>query len=158
MNRSISFFVPGPAQPAGSKRFIGIRGGRGRVIDANPKAAGWKERVALSAAEEKRLRGIVEPWDGALLLSIAVYRARPAGHYNVRGEVKASAPVFPTTKPDLTKIQRAIEDALTGILYVDDARIVSHEHYKWWADSEQEPGVLIYVGDEWRQPQKRRRV
>lgn len=147
MSRSLSFFVPGICQPAGSKR-IGRHGDRPIVLDANPKASDWKQRVALAAAEEKRKAGIERLLTGALKLQVWVFRSRPKGHLNAKGEVRPSAPKYPTGKPDLTKLVRGLEDGLRGVVYTDDALIVEQRNCKWWADdNEKDPGVYVIVSE-----------
>jgi crossover junction endodeoxyribonuclease RusA len=51
---------------------------------------------------------------------------RPRSHYRtgkLSHELRADAPVLHTGKPDAIKMARAVEDALTGILWNDDAQI-----------------------------------
>lgn len=150
MSRHLAFFVPGIAQPAGSKR-IGRHGTRYVVLDDNKKAAGWKERVALAAAEAKEKAGITGLLDGPLSLSVSVYRARPQAHLNAKGEVKANAPEYPATKPDLTKLVRGLEDALLGVVYADDSRIVEQHAEKCWVSEDggpwPDPGAVIIVSE-----------
>jgi len=132
--QSIRFIIHGRAQPAGSKRFVGVKGGKGIVIDANPHAKDWKLMVAEAAARAREEAG----W---LLLrcpvsvSMIFYRPRPQSHYNKSG-LRAAAPIYPATKPDRGKLARAVEDALTGVIYLDDAQIVGGGISKRWADSE----------------------
>jgi Holliday junction resolvase RusA-like endonuclease len=38
--------------------------------------------------------------------------------------LKGSAPEWPVARPDALKLARAAEDALTGIVWADDAQIV----------------------------------
>ena len=56
---------------------------------------------------------------------------RPKGHY--RGEIvrelRVSAPVYHIIRPDALKLGRAVEDALSGIVYQDDAQIID-EHIR----------------------------
>lgn len=128
----LTFTVPGVAQPAGSKRYLGrSNAGKAIIADANPAAAGWKERVALVAAQARDEVG----WSictGPLDLNVTIYRARPKSHYGKNGQVKATAPPYPTTRPDRGKVLRAIEDALAGIIYADDAQIVGGFVRKRW--------------------------
>lgn len=35
---------------------------------------------------------------------------------------------YPAVKPDLSKLLRCVEDSLTGVVYHDDAQIVSYSH------------------------------
>lgn len=124
--------VYGNAEPAGSKRAfyrpkLGVR-----VVDANPKSREWKRIVSQEAG--KIANGLLE---GALVLEAVFYRPRPANHYGSgqnAGIVKRSAPAYPTTRPDTTKLLRGIEDALTGVLYRDDAQIVRQIVRKEWGD------------------------
>jgi len=74
---------------------------------------------------------------GALKLTVVIERPRPAGHYGTgrnAGQLKDSAPRWPTPRPDTLKIVRAVEDALTGVLWRDDSQIVMHSLTKCWAD------------------------
>jgi Holliday junction resolvase RusA-like endonuclease len=118
----ISFTVYGRPQPAGSKRAFKLPSGQTVVTDANKNAKPWKQEVASAAA------GLTdELLQGPLDLEVVFYLQRPRGHFGQgrnAGIIKPSAPEFPTTKPDATKMLRAIEDALTGVLWRDDAQIV----------------------------------
>tara|TARA_Y100000592_G_scaffold98531_1_gene171892 strand:+ start:5287 stop:5592 length:306 start_codon:yes stop_codon:yes gene_type:complete len=50
---------------------------------------------------------------------------RPKAHYRTNGDLKPSAPQHCTGRiGDLSKLIRAVEDALTGVVYDDDAQIV----------------------------------
>ena len=49
--------------------------------------------------------------------------------------------LFPAKKPDLDKLIRATGDALSTILYVDDAQIVYFEVRKVFATAERTPGL-----------------
>lgn len=116
---AVTFVVPGRAQPGGSKRAF-IRGGRAVVTDANKNVGAWKERVSIVAAGAYRNA----PLAGPLRLSISVVCIRPASHFTSKGALAKGAREYPSVKPDLTKLVRAIEDALTGIVWVDDAQVV----------------------------------
>lgn len=115
--------VIGLAQPAGSKRAVTWRSKDGRsgtnVIDANPKAKPWQNTVAQTAASVWTGPLLDEP----LILYVTFQIPRPAGHFGKRG-LRPGAPEFPAVRPDLLKLTRAVEDALTGVLWRDDALIV----------------------------------
>jgi Holliday junction resolvase RusA-like endonuclease len=130
----IRFFVPGKPQPAGSKKGFAIkRGGQytGRVavVDDNDKSRDWKAQVAWTA---RQARGT--PMEGPIELTLQFFMQRPKGHYNAKGLLKPSAPRYPTTKPDATKLLRAVEDAMTGIVWRDDAQIVIQHVSKKYAE------------------------
>lgn len=61
---------------------------------------------------------------------------RPKDHFSTAGVIKQWAPRFPTKKPDLDKTLRAIKDALTGIVYVDDSQVVVVTIAKEWRNIE----------------------
>ncbi len=124
----IKFTVYGVPQPAGSKRAFIIRRKDGsqhtNVTDANPKAASWKTLVADAARRA---------YSGPLLRSMLTvgmtfYFPRPKAHYGTgrnAGRVKTNAPIHKATKPDVLKLARGTEDALTGIVWADDAQTIS---------------------------------
>lgn len=128
----ISFTVYGKAEPAGSKRgFAHRKGGvfSGKVIitDDNPKSSSWKQEVTLTAI--KAMQGTV-PLQGPIVLQVVVYRDRPKGHIGSKGQLRKSAPLYPITKPDATKLLRGIEDALRSVVYHDDAQVVDQRVVK----------------------------
>ena len=132
IGRGYAFTVYGNAEPAGSKRAF-YRPGLGvRVVDANPKSREWKNLVAQEAGRIST--GMLE---GPLSLHATFYRPRPASHFGSgrnAGVLKTSAPAYPATRPDTTKLLRAVEDALQGVLYRDDAQIVEQHVSKQWGD------------------------
>src|SRR4051812_14282281 len=132
----VSFNAHGRPQPAGSKRAFPIRRkegggwvatGKVAVVDDNPKTKGWQAEVANEAALAMMEHGFSDPFDGPLGLSVRFTLRRPKGHFGTgrnAGVVKASACLWPIVKPDATKLVRAIEDALTGVVWTDDAQVV----------------------------------
>lgn len=135
----ISLVFHGHPQPGGSKRAVG-RGKFTSIIDANPKAATWKESAAWQARQQYR----GDPLTGPLRVRFTFYRARPKGHFRTgrhSESLRPSAPRYPATKPDATKLVRALEDALTGVVWQDDARIVEQTAVKTWGI----PGALVEV-------------
>lgn len=125
MGAVISFFVPGKPAPAGSKRaFYNARLGRALVVDANANAKPWQAAVASTAAEHRNGAGLI---DGPLEVEFIFYVPRPKGHFGTGRNaslLRASAPSHPTGRPDVLKLARGVEDALTGVLWRDDSQIV----------------------------------
>lgn len=121
--RPVAFTVFGVAAPAGSKRALpaaGRPGARPIVVDDSKRSRPWKREVAQVAGDAMRGRELLE---GPLELHVIFYMPRPKSHFGARG-LRPSAPVFPTVKPDVTKLLRAVEDALTSIVWRDDAQVV----------------------------------
>lgn len=100
----------------------------------------WRLLVAHAAiaARVPLLRGPVR-------LSLVFLFPRPAGHYRRDGTLKPSAPAHHAVKPDGSKLQRSTEDALSGLVIEDDARIVGTAWEKRYCVGNERPGALITV-------------
>lgn len=127
----VSFTVYGVAQPAGSKTTGQRKDGTRFVRDSAKKGAPWRTLVAQVAGEAMNGRGVL---DGPLELVVTFCVPRPKGHYGARG-LRPSAPTFPAVRPDVTKLLRAVEDAITGVVWRDDAQVVSQHAVKMYAES-----------------------
>lgn len=154
LETSISFFVEGKPEPAGSKRAIPLFNRKTRtwvhnasgmpvvvVIDDNPKSAAWKKHIAKTARNHYH----EGPVSCAVILTLTFYLLRPQGHFGTgknSAMVKGSAPSFHVVKPDVTKLTRAVEDALSGVVYVDDNQIIMGHQWKQYGQRE---GVQIEI-------------
>lgn len=114
------FTVYGESKPAGSKTTGTTKDGRRFVRDSNPASKEWKRMVAYAAGGAAEGRELVR---GPIKVQMDFYRPRPGAHFGKKG-VRPSAPPYPITRPDLLKLARAVEDAMTGIIYADDSQIV----------------------------------
>ena len=126
----VTFTVYGAAQPAGSKTAGVTKGGKVFVRDSARKGTPWRRQVAQAAGEAMNGAGLL---DGALSLTVRFYVPRPKSHFGARG-LRPSAPDYPTTRPDITKLLRAIEDACTGIVWRDDAQVVAQHALKGYGE------------------------
>ncbi len=137
----IEFTAYGIAKPAGSKTAFAFKRANGSVgasvVDACKATKPWQAVVsaAVMAADDRGL----DPWErplleGAIIASFRFYFPRPKSHYNSKGELKSTAPAFVTKKPDVLKLARAVEDAMTGIVYRDDSQIVQEHLFKSYGE------------------------
>lgn len=141
----ICFFVPGIPRPAGSKRaFLHSKTGKQIVIDTCKHTKDWRTDIIIFA--RKKYKG--PPLDRPLSLDMIFYMPRPKGHYRTgknKNLLKKSAPYFHTSKPDITKLIRAVEDALTaGGIWRDDSLVVKQSAMKVYSEK---PGVEIKILD-----------
>jgi Holliday junction resolvase RusA-like endonuclease len=141
----IHIFISGIPKPGGSKRvFLNRRTGRPIVTDDAGKGnKEWKQQVAFFAQQAYT----DEPLRIPLRVTFAFVFARPQSHYGSGRNaqlIRASAPEFPAVRPDCTKLVRAAEDALTGILWHDDALIVQQDCSKSYA-GQLRPGLYLTV-------------
>jgi Holliday junction resolvase RusA-like endonuclease len=132
----VEFTVLGRPQPAGSKRAFPRKGGGVIVTDDNPRAKSWQQEIRTVALDAM---GDATPFVDPVEVFFRFVLTRPLGHFGSgrnAGSVRASAPVYPIVKPDVTKLIRAVEDAMTGIVFRDDAQIVNQRAYKTYGDPE----------------------
>lgn len=111
----VKFVVYGVAAGKGSttSRFVP---GRGRTFTHSPKSTqDWERLVKVVAQGHIPAGGLL---DGPLHLQLRFYLPKPKSAPKRRR-------TWPDRKPDLDKLIRAVADGLTGVLYTDDARIVS---------------------------------
>jgi Holliday junction resolvase RusA-like endonuclease len=140
---ALHVFVPGKAVPGGSKKaFAHATTGKIIVTDDAKNNREWKERVAYFARQAFERPALL---DGPLEVWATFYIQRPRSHYRVgrfAHVVRDSAPEWPIGRPDATKLWRAAEDALKGVVFNDDAQVVCQHIMKIWNEK---PGVLIVV-------------
>lgn len=112
--------VPGDALTERKRQRFNRRKDGGLVPGARtdePSRADWKAQVR----HEARLV-CKEPLQGPLSLTITVRRVRPAS-YPKRPTKTCPWPFAWTRKPDLDNFVKPIQDALTGIAWIDDAQV-----------------------------------
>lgn len=114
------------------------------VRDSNKKSGDWMTAVRQAAGEVWQGDLLDEP----LILQVRFWFARPKGHYGTgrnAGRVKPSAPRRHAQEPDLSKLVRCLEDALTGVVYRDDRLIASYRRTgKAWTTGSAGAVVRIY--------------
>lgn len=129
----VRFNVLGIAAPQGSFRAATSRKtGRAFLVQSNKRTMPWRQEVAARAQEAMHAAGLAI-CNRPMHLTLRVYLPRPNGHYGAKG-LRPSAPTWPAKKPDLSKLVRAVEDAMTGIVYLDDAQICDELMFKRYAD------------------------
>ena len=127
---TVRIVVYGKPAPAGSKVAGRTLDGRSYVRDASKGSAEWKRLISQVAGTAMDGKSLLE---GELTARIIFHLPRPKGHYGKKG-LRDSAPDWPTVKPDVLKLARAVEDALSGIVYRDDAQIVMETIIKRYGD------------------------
>lgn len=113
----LDFTVFGIGVPQGSMRAFMPKRGKFPVVKCdNSETMPWRQQVTMTALVERQRQhfDLVKRPDGV--------RVRLAFFFPKPKSVK-----FPdkTTKPDADKLQRAIFDALSGVVFEDDAQVVA---------------------------------
>lgn len=136
----ISFFVPGLPATQGSKVHLG----KGRIVDSCKRLKPWRAAVAAAAIDAHSGPILTGP----VRLAVDFHLPRPKWHHGTgrnAGTIKPSAPPLPIVKPDLSKMLRAVEDAMRGIIWRDDSQVVICESAKLYADEPLQPGALVSI-------------
>jgi Holliday junction resolvase RusA-like endonuclease len=114
----ISFTVFGTPIPQGStKAFIPKGWTRAVITTDNKKLKPWRQQVSQAAmAALADAQGEMIPRGSPVQVVVHFFFAKPKS--------AKKATMEKTTKPDLDKLERALYDSLTGILFEDDSQIV----------------------------------
>ena len=136
----INFFVPGIPATQGSKKWVGGH----RIIDTCKSLPQWRKDVATIARLNAPKKPLAKNYN--IYMRLYFYLPRPKSHYGTgrnAGKLKTSAPAVPRGK-DLTKMLRAVEDSLSGIIFEDDDQVAMQLTTKNYADC-CEPGVRVKI-------------
>jgi Holliday junction resolvase RusA-like endonuclease len=133
MSDLITITVHGRPAPQGSKRAFAIRKGgvpTGKVAvieSSHDRVKSWRQAVVEAALNARQSS---PPLTGPLSVSAVFTMPRPKGHYRtgkLSHLIRDSAPCHPASMPDLSKLLRSTEDALTDAgIWADDSLVVNY--------------------------------
>ena len=82
---------------------------------------------------------------GAYSFDAAFWFPRPKNHWRANGALKPWANGLKHGgKPDATKLVRALEDALTGVVWYDDSEVFSHTETKLWSPDDGSATIKVW--------------
>jgi Holliday junction resolvase RusA-like endonuclease len=129
------------------KSFVVKRKADGKPIAVttgdNPRTKGWRQTIANCAALELQRaenRGLF--FEGSVELEVWFYLPRPKA---LLTKTKAPRAIAHVKKPDVSKLVRAAEDALTSIVWGDDCQVTDLLARKRYAAAGEFPRVEIIV-------------
>ena len=127
--------VDGVPVPQGSVRPV-LSHTTGRAfVKQSPKMLDWRERLAEAARVQTPEVYVA---DGPLLLTARFRLPRPKS-----AKKRATGEQLAAKRPDLSKLVRAVEDALTGVWFRDDSLIVEEHVSKCVCADGERPGVDV---------------
>ena len=137
MDKSISFYVAGIPVPQGSSRAFVVKG-RAVITHANKETMSWRQRIATEAQRNRPSDWTMSRDTSYCVNAVFVFPRPPSAK-----EWKRKRPIV---KPDLDKLIRNLNDALTDILWVDDCQVTCIEIEKRYVDNlTPNTGVCITV-------------
>lgn len=155
----LSFIVPGSAKPKGSV----VKGRWGGYHDTAKGIGDWLDSVSTQARaamnsrwrrNQKMQPAIAPMFDEAVMLRADFVMPAPKTFTPpvwLKGQNLFWRTLFRdgtpphVKKPDVSKLLRGIEDAMTGIVWQDDSQVVGADVTKRYAHEGETPGVLIMV-------------
>jgi crossover junction endodeoxyribonuclease RusA len=136
----VTFHVYGVAAPKGSTKAFPIRRRNGHmgavVTEANPHTRPWVSAVTLTAQAAVATPGVL-PFPAPLPVSLTLAFALP------RPTSLPKKIIDHCKKPDLDKLARAVKDALSGVLWTDDAQVVALACRKRYCQTGEMPHVVV---------------
>lgn len=139
----VSLVIPGEPVAQPRYRHASHRTRSGRTITTSYLPSDhpiWAYRAALR--EAARQAGL-NPLDQPLILSAQFYLPRPKRLLTKRAP---DGPILHSTKPDLSNLVKGLEDALNGVLWVDDSLIVGYGTMgKWFTEKGNNPRTELMV-------------
>jgi Holliday junction resolvase RusA-like endonuclease len=114
-----------------------ISGGHHR----NRRLKKFREDVGYQALFAMSDAGLHEPSKAPIKMELGFYFARPS--------TVNESDMFPMHGhlPDLSHLQRAVEDALEGIVYVNDRQVVDCRSIKWYGTPERVE-IMVWLAEE----------
>jgi len=145
--RSCEFFVPGIPRPQAALS-PGINRKTGKIFTrySNKDALmPWRARITALAVTH----WTPGPSKLAICVAMKFIFVRPKCHYRTgahANELKPSAPALPSEGqiPDLDHLERAVNDALTGVAFYNDRQVARHMTGKHYGPM---PGVQLTVSE-----------
>jgi len=132
----IKFTVPG--SPVGKMRPRTISRG-GRTWSFTPaKTVNYEKSIAVAAIPVKPKVLLTGP----VSMVVRIYRDIPKSFSKAKRAAAIAEELLPINKPDSSNVVKSVEDALNGIIYVDDSQICDHIIRKRYAE---QPRVEVIV-------------
>jgi crossover junction endodeoxyribonuclease RusA len=138
----LEFQVFGVAKPKGNMRAIQVKGMRYPIVtESNRNVKSWQQLVAEGASHALHRLPLDERsllYASAVRLTVAFYLPRPKSLPKRRA-------VAHLTAPDWDKLARCVGDALSQVVYHDDAQVVEAVIGKFYAGVDEAPRVDVRV-------------
>lgn len=124
----IIFEIMGEAVPWKAPLHGRLRGGR--VVTYSPKHMKvWQDNARIVAMQAMRGKKILT---GPVKLNIIISLVPPKSWPQWKREAAIAGKIAPTVPPDKTNILKCTEDALNGIVFLDDKQVVAGSQIKMY--------------------------
>ena len=128
-------FVKGIPRPQGRPRIVRFPNGKAGLKDPDI-SRDWKNYVRMVAGETWGRA----PEEGPVALFLTFYLPIPRSWSKKRRMAALAGEIWPTGRPDLDNLAKAVIDAIIGVVIADDRQIVELSVAKFYGAN---PGVNI---------------
>lgn len=131
-------------RPQGSKRHVG----HGIMIESSKHIKNWRAFARVKAEQAMAGHNLIDK-PNAVCIGIIFAFDRPKKHF-LKSGLRLDAPDLHTGTPDSDKLQRALFDSMTGIVFRDDsqvANVIATKRYGMFAQT------LVLAGTESEWPE-----
>lgn len=133
----LAFWAYGTPRPQGSKKHVG----NGRMVEQSKHLKEWRAVVTEAASRAMRAAKATPTPKPTPIEVTAVFKMdRPK-----RLKSGDFAEHLHTSTPDGDKLERAILDAMTGVVYEDDSQVAVVNKRKRYAYPNEDPGVFVII-------------
>ena len=128
----VSFVVYSRAAPQGSKTYLG----QGRMKESSKRVKPFRADVKAAAMDVPLPKDW--PMEAPMRVGYRFHFARPKTHLTSKGALTKSAPEEATSHGlgDIEKLARAVNDALSGVLFKDDRQVIEMHLAKSYDDQD----------------------
>lgn len=134
--KEFTFLISGEPVPQGRPRFVS----RGKFVQTyDPKKSKDYKKLVKQQVKAQFHEDLLS---GALNVELKVYRPIQKSITKKERELRLSGAHRPTIKGDIDNYFKAVTDACTGLVWIDDAQIVSTKSKKYYSD---QPHVVLTV-------------
>lgn len=149
----VVFFVDSDPTPQPRHRFALPKNATSQILrgkSVKPRAYLPKDHPihafkSLVQIRAKVARPSVWPLKGPVVLNVIYLLNMPASIRKKTGELRRTWAYNARSYKDLDNLTKAVQDALTGIAWIDDAQVCQTFQRKFWASAVESPGVWIEI-------------
>lgn len=124
--KELRFSVTGVPVSQGSKNYHHAKGRSWATESAGDKLKAWRSDIRDAAEKALAAGDFTEFYRGPIAMTLAFTFERPKTHYRTgkfSDELRKEAPRHHISKPDADKLDRAVLDALSKLVYKDDSQV-----------------------------------
>jgi Holliday junction resolvase RusA-like endonuclease len=140
---ALTFTVPGVPQSKGSTRAFVPKGWKRAIVtNDNPKSKGWQQLIAEHATLALAQSALQPFSDGPVAIDAWFYFPRPQKFLTKK---YAHVNVPHVTRPDADKCLRCAKDALSKVVWRDDAQVVDASAHKRYCAAGELPRAVLTI-------------